>query len=85
MATATETKQPTEGELLDSTSGEEAKAILCQLGWFASDTHFLSLRLTDAEFNHVQEACAIYPRLTTEAVISALCEQGVLGKEGGSV
>ena len=66
-------QRPTEGQQLDALTLDEAKGILCQLGYFA-DTLFLSLRFTEEEFDHFQRAAAT-TGLTSEQFISALCEQ----------
>ena len=67
---------------LDNTTGEEAKAILLQIGWFA-DTCFLSLRFTDEEFQQVQESLSYYTNLSPEQAISAMCDQDIDDHNGG--
>ena len=67
----------TQGKRLDELSGEEAKAILCQLGYFADDTHFLSLRFTDDQFYCVQEAVVHSGKLSLEQFIANLCHSYV--------
>ncbi len=71
----------TESDHLIGISGGEAKAILSQLGYFSTDTHFLSLRLEKADLDHIQEANAYRGRLSLEGLIGALCEQHVLDEK----
>ena len=80
----TEPQPPSEGKQLDDLSLDEAKAILCQLRWFDTDTIFMSLRFTEDDFAHVQEAVALKGRLSIESFISALCEQYVLDERSKS-
>lgn len=66
-------------------SGDDAIAILNQLGYFDEETLFMSLRLSHDEFSWIQQALALYPRLTPEQAISSFCEQEVYDSQEVSI
>lgn len=74
------TPASTEGKQLDDVSGEEAKSILMQLGYFDPEICFTSFRFNAVEFQQVQKSLAL-TNLTPEQLISALCEQDVIDHE----
>ena len=62
----------TEHHQLDALTLDEAKGILCQIGYFADDTCFLSLRLTPSQYSKIQDA-ANSTVCTTEELLAELC------------
>lgn len=69
------TKTLTEDQRLDALSSGEAKAILFQIGYFADNTHFLSLRFTDEQFRWVQESISFSGESSTEQFFANLCRE----------
>ena len=65
---------------LDALELSDAKTILHQLGYFADDTHFMSLRLTASELKAIQRAAAT-TSLELEPFLAQLCERRIQGKE----
>ena len=63
-----------ESQQLDELTLDEAKAILCQIGYFAEYTYFMSLRLTASQLDMIQFAAAVTP-LTVEELLSELCHK----------
>ena len=63
-----------ESHELDSLELDDAKAILMQIGFFAEDTRFLSLRLSRAEFDDIALLSTVVSG-TLEGNIARACRE----------
>ena len=59
-----------EGQKLDALTLDEAKEILHQIGYFASDTCFLSMRLTDSELKILNSALLVTKEEPKDALLN---------------
>lgn len=75
----------TEAKQLDALTLDEAKGILQQLGWFADDTCFLSMRLTAPQLANIQTALMTNVHLSPEEFLSELCKRHVIQQQDAAL
>lgn len=75
----------TEAEQLDAITLDEAKGILCQLGWFSGETCFFSMRLTAAQVRNIQTALATNLHLSAAEFLSELCRRHVIEQQNATL